>query len=1155
MLPTLPRVSWLDRCMLACACAVTIAGAGGAVAPWFRESPWSALGWTTAPIGPWEGAGICALGLAFLARLRGRPRLRLIAFIPAAGGAWAWLRSLGEADAAGVDPVSAGSLCVVGAILAWSAFRGGRTIRRFAEATGGSLIAAIGGAILFGRAAELPTVYAWSGALAMPLGTAACFLVIGVTCVLLAWKDREAGRDVPPSWTPLPAIIGGLAITFTLWAGLRERESAYLDARTQETMTTYARALGAAIEREQAATERTARDLAEAAEMGRGRWESDAVAQLLDSAAHGCVALSFVGPNRRTIWIYPRDGNEAQLRFDHAGVPARRDALDRSARGRPASAVSASVDFNGRPHAGFAIYAPVLRGGAVAGWVDAEYRYESLFSGVADDEPELGRTYRIAASVGMIPVFAGGAPPADVAHAGVQDRTYTLFDRRVQLRFTPSATQWRSGQQALPKFALAAGLGLTGLLGLSLHLGRRARLGQFEAESSNRRLVSENEERRQVESRLKLSDERLRLALDSIEIGIFEWNVPAGHVFYSRGLWAMLGYEAEKMAPAPATLQALVHPEDQGALRARQDAQLSGAASFTEAEHRVRTASGEWRWVYARSKTVASDAGGRPVRIIGTLQDVTARVETEIQLRRAKVEADAASRAKSEFLASMSHEIRTPMNGIIGMTSLLQETELNPDQRGFVNTIRLSSETLLTIVNNILDFSKIESGKLELERAPLDLVACLEETLDVFASQAAIKNIELGYEIAPGVPFWIMGDATRLWQVVANLLNNAVKFTHAGSIAVSVRPGAPLPAGRIQLEFTVRDTGIGIPADRMQRLFKAFSQVDSSTTRKYGGTGLGLAICDRLCQLMGGAIRVESTAGQGSSFIFTVLTEAAAPPAGTEAGPPLPPALGASPVLAVVEHAINTERVRRIFEGWGATCILAADAKAAVGLAARLTAPPVLLVLDHDPDNQALPPELARLTCPRLLLLPFGKTPGPARDGRRMGFVAKPLRTQAVMRAVVQLFAQEATAAVAPARAAGAVLADEFPLRVLLAEDNLVNQKVALGLLARLGYRADMVPNGREAVARVFSRPYDLVLMDLQMPEMDGLQACQEIRRGKPLAGQPKIIALTANAMDGDREQCLAAGMDDYVAKPVRLQEVSAAIRRQFGEKASPPAP
>jgi len=1106
-----------------------------------------------------ECCGFLALGLALAGRGAGFPGAGWLGLLALAAGGWTILEAHGPElilhqfdlenafRSVRMASVTAVCLSLSGFVVSWRAARAAESSRLFADAMVGSVIAAVACSTFLGYLADLPAVYEWGGIVPMAPGTAASLLAIGSGLIGFAWRENFRWGAGPPGWAPIPAVAAGLTLSLTLWTGLRDREDSAFDARTAQATASFARAVNATIEREQNAFERIARIWSERRDDSRLGWENDASAEWEKASLVGCVSISLVDAAGRSTWDYPPVGNENLLAFNHLAVPARREAMELSrSRGQPE--VSASTDIKGRAHGGFVIYAPVVRGGKSDGWVAAEFLYESLFRNIAETDLKLGDEYRLVTSIGIDTLYSGGGIDPSAGARYTITLPYTVFDRRLNVNLTPANPAAIRDLRSLPDFALGAGLGLTALLGLSAHFARRARSGQRAAERSNQLLVAENEERRRVESRLKLSDERLRLALDSTEIGIFEWNVPSAHVFYSSGLWGMFGYDAAAMPSTAAAWQSLIHPDDLGGFRARVDTQLTGQVTFIDLEHRVRTASGEWRWVYTRSKVVATDEKGRPIRLVGTVQDVTARVETEHQLRRAKSEADAASRAKSEFLASMSHEIRTPMNGIIGMTSLILDTPLTEEQRDCASTIRSSSEALLSIVNDILDFSKIESGKLEMERMPFGLALCLEETLDLFAAAAADKKVELAYSLGPGVPTWITGDVTRMWQVISNLVNNAVKFTAAGSVAVEVRRDADQADGRIQLEIAVRDTGMGIPPERINRLFKAFSQVDSSTTRRFGGTGLGLAICERLCALMGGGIRVESTVGRGSAFIFTLLTEPTAVPAEFDFAVALPEALADSPIILVGLHPLNERRLLGLFERWEASCVAAPDATGAAALIAGSDSAPGLLVWDC-PMGGEIPPEgpLADAKCPRLWLMPFGKSPVARSDRFKVETVVKPLKTHAVMQAVTALFSAQAPPVVSAAPVVMARrLGEEIPLRILLAEDNAVNQKVAVGLLGRLGYRVDLVTTGREAVERSIGGAYDLVLMDLQMPEMDGLEASRAICRAASNGSRPKIIALTANTMQGDKELCLAAGMDDYVAKPVKLTEMSAAIRRQF---------
>ncbi|HUR56319.1 MAG TPA: response regulator, partial [Opitutaceae bacterium] len=622
----------------------------------------------------------------------------------------------------------------------------------------------------------------------------------------------------------------------------------------------------------------------------------------------------------------------------------------------------------------------------------------------------------------------------------------------------------------------------------------------------------------------------------------------------NKSLCDIVGYTEVELLQK--NFQDITHPDDLGADLAHVKELLDGARRYYQMEKRYLHRDGRPVWIRLTASLVR-DPDGQPVHFVSQIEDIGERKSLEASLASARDQALEASRLKSEFLATMSHEIRTPMNGVIGMTALLRDTPLTETQSDYVRTIESSGESLLTIINDILDYSKIEAGRIELEVTAFELGQCIEDALDLFSARALEKKIELIYAMGPSVPARVAGDVTRVRQVLVNLLGNAVKFTETGEVVVKV--DAEPADGRQRLRFAIKDTGIGIAPAGMERLFKSFSQVDASTTRRFGGTGLGLAISKRLVEVMGGEISAESVPGGGSTFRFSVLVDPA-PQSDQFDLHAAQPAVAGRTLLVVDDNVTNRQYVAAMAHRWGMTVRQAGHPRAAL---ADLAADPrcdVVVIDMHMPELNgeqlaaAIREFPAARSIPLVLLTPVG------RRVRRPNFahtLSKPVRPESLLTALRECVRTEGAAAGPKAALASvhdSTLGSRCPLRLLVAEDNAVNQRVASLLLQRLGFRSTTVANGLEVLAAVEMADYDAILMDVEMPELDGCEATRRIRAVMGSPTRPWIIALTAGAMQDDRERALAAGMNDFLTKPVRSEALSDALARGYAALAGKPS-
>ena len=680
----------------------------------------------------------------------------------------------------------------------------------------------------------------------------------------------------------------------------------------------------------------------------------------------------------------------------------------------------------------------------------------------------------------------------------------------------------------------------------------------LELVKKNKVLEDENKRYREADQAACGSEERFRLISETIHFGVFEIDQNGSCLYTNTSYQQIFGINLVESLTKD--WRRFVHPDDREAVCAKWDRALKEMATFST-DCRIFRPDGSLKWIHVHSQPVFSDAGGR---YTGTVEDITERKLVEEELKQARDAAESASLAKSQFLANMSHEIRTPMNGVIGFTDLLMDTPLDEVQKDYTQTIKRSGVALLSLINDILDFSKIESGELDFEAIAFDPELLAYDVCDLVRPKIGTRPVELLCRIDDHIPAMVVGDPLRFRQVVTNLLGNAPKFTAAGEIELCMTL-ADESAEAVKLHTTIRDTGIGIPEDKLEAIFEPFQQADGSTTRKYGGTGLGLSICKQISNLMGGDVWVESRLDQGSTFHFTAWLVKCED---TLVQRPAPLSLKDRRVLVVDDNVANTKILKEILRSAG---ILgkgihrAADVMPTLLAALADEAPFDLCITDivmPDADGFAVAAQIRSSAQPLAQIPLIALSSSLERDAQRCekagfnGFLSKPVRREKLLQMMGRVLRDRdqhsGDEAVQPGKIHTQYSVREdlkHSVRILLAEDNLVNQKLAKLMLGKAGYQVEVANNGVEAVEKYTAAPeaFDLIFMDVQMPEMDGKQATRIIRRHGH--DRVPIIAMTAHAMRGDRELCLEAGMNDYITKPIKRESVFAIIDKNVFNK------
>lgn len=892
------------------------------------------------------------------------------------------------------------------------------------------------------------------------------------------------------------------------------------------------------------------REISEA--MTKKEWEADATSYIQDYP--GYQAIEWIDADYYIRWGVSLQGNEAVINMNVGTESKPREALEKAKNlGKPYIGNTFELFQGGK---GFLAYIPVYKQETFDGFILGVFKIKDFLYSYLSPEVIDGYQIFVYEDSELIYSTVELLQAKDSFWKQETNLDYKGINWRIIL--IPNQTFIQSHKSLYPKVILITGLIISWLLAFTIYLS-------LKEQKRNKILKQEIKQRQETEETLSDTMTLQKAILDSANYSIISTKPDGIIQAFNRGAEKMLGYSADevidKVTPAKIhDLQEVVEEAKNLSQELGMNIEPGFEVFVTKAKLGLKYGR---NWTYIRkdgsrfpvylSITALHNNQGKITGFLGIANDITERQKAESELKKAfeeleikKTEAEVSNRAKSEFLAIMSHEIRTPMNGVIGMTGLLLDTHLSAQQKDFVETIRHSGDSLLTIINDILDFSKIESGKIELENQPFNLQESIESALDLLAHSAYEKKIELIYYWKPSTPKNIIGDVTRVRQIIVNLLSNAVKFTEKGEVILSVSSkliNEDLKHNDYEIKFAVKDTGIGIPEKLQNRLFKPFSQIDASTSRKYGGTGLGLVICKRLAEMMGGEMWLESQINKGSTFYFTITAEAI-----KNLPKIIPLDLQDKNVLIVDDNKTNCQILTLQLRNWGMKSVAIQQPEKVLDYGQEISNFDLIILDWQMPhiDGLTLAEKIRAFpngkNIPLIMLTSLGI---PNQDiVTKINFsyvVSKPIKQSKLYNIIASIFSQDTSKKITPKKITPVEnITENSTLRILLAEDNLVNQKVALFHLKKLGYRADVAANGLEVIEAMKRQFYDVILMDMQMPEMDGLEATRWLREN--LTTQPYIIAMTANAMEGDRQICLDAGMNDYLSKPVRLDSLKQAL-------------